>query len=85
MVFLPFWVVMVVISRFWGVISRFWGYLRAMWPLFRAQREIFFELIFRNGAEQNGGLPPCAAASGRVYNYLITEPASGMVQLPVSH
>ena len=44
---------------FFGVISRFWGYFRAMRPLFRAQREIFLELIFRNGAEQNGGLPPC--------------------------
>ena len=43
---------------FFGVISRFWGYFRAMRPLFRAQRENFFELIFRNGAEQNGGLPP---------------------------
>ena len=24
---------------------------------FRAQRDFFFELIFRNGAEQNGGMP----------------------------
>ena len=48
---------------FLGVISRFWGYFRAMRPLFRAQREIFFELIFRNGAEQNGGLPPCCSGN----------------------
>ena len=46
--------------EFFGVVSRFGGYFfRAMRPLFRAQRENFFELIFRNGAEQNGGLPPC--------------------------
>ena len=43
---------------FFGVISRFGGHFRAMRPLIRAQRDFFFELIFRNGAEQNGGLPP---------------------------
>ena len=50
---------------FFGVISRFWGYFCAVRPLFRAQRDFFFELIFRNGAEQNGGLPPWRCESLR--------------------
>ena len=58
-VFLRF---LVVISRFFLVISRFLkgSFFRAMRPIFRAQREFLFEFFFRNGAEQNGGLPPCA-------------------------
>ena len=72
---------------FLGVISRFWGYFRAMRPLFRAQREIFFELIFRNGAEQNGGLPPWASvginvdATGVVYAPAPGDTRSGFVTI----
>ena len=52
---------------FFGVISRFWWYFRATRTLFRAQRDIFFELIFRNGAEQNGGVPPALRRRSRVH------------------